>query len=123
MINVFISILTVSTSFPQITAAFLQHTMGVASGMAHAWLRVIREGHKAKQTMGHLSKRRWKHLGKRLHQKGRGFKIQQGAGFGIPLAMLASWGIKKIVKKIQGGSGIRRKNKSRKRQTRTLLLQ
>ena len=104
--------------------------MGVGIGMAHAWLRAIREGHKARQTMAHLSKRRWNYLGKRLHQhqRGRGsnqaggfggeiFKAfvrsqrrlnQQGSGLGIPLMMLASWGINKIRKKIKKGSGKRR---------------
>ena len=99
--------------------------MGVGWGMAKAWLGAIREGYKARQTMAHSSKNRWKYMAKRLHQGGRGFKTQKGSGFGIPLAMLASWGINKIMKKIQKGSGIRRKNKFRRRKTktRTLLLQ
>ena len=98
--------------------------MGVRWGMAKAWLGAIREGYKARQMMAHLSKNRWKYMAKRLHQGGRGFKTQKGSGFGIPLAMLASWGINKIRKKIQGGSGRkRRKITTRRRRTHTLLTQ
>ena len=121
--------------------------MGGRWGMAKAWLGAIREGYRARQTMGHLSKSRWNYLGKQLHQhqRGRGlnqaggfggeiFKAfvksqrrrrnQQGLGLGIPLAMLASWGINKIRQKIQKGSGKRRRTMTtRTRPTHTLLTQ
>lgn len=108
--------------------------------MAQAWMRAIR-GYKAKQTMAHLSKSRWNYLGKRL-QQGRG--LNQAGGFGddiftllprhkrrnhqrgsgIGLAMLGSWVFNKIRKKIQGGSGKRRrKPQTRRRDTHTLLTQ
>ena len=98
--------------------------MGVGWGMVKTWLGAI-QGYRAKQTMAHLSKKRWNYMGKRLHQGGRGLKTQKGAGLAIPFAMLASWGINKIRKKIQGGSGIRRTRKfgKRRRKTRTLILQ
>ena len=100
--------------------------MGVGWGMAKAWLGAIREGYRARQTMAHLSRSRWKYLGKRLHQhqKGRGLN-QTGSGLGIPLAMLASWGINKIRQKIQKGSGKQRKRRRKKitRRTHTLLTQ
>ena len=92
--------------------------MGVGWGMAKAWLGVMREGYKARQTMAHLNKNRWNYMGKQLykHQKGRSLnqtkrrrqRNQQGSGF--PLVMLASWGINKIRKKIQEGTGKKAKD-------------
>ena len=58
--------------------------MGVGMGMAHAWMRAIREGYLAKQRMAHLSKSRWKYLRKRLHQQGRGLNQ---TGSGLPLIL------------------------------------
>ena len=63
--------------------------MGVGYGMASAWMRAIREGYKARQTMAHLSRSRWKYLGKQLNQR--------GSGIFIPI--LASYALKKMRKR------------------------
>ena len=97
---------------------------GHAAALASALMNVVREGYLARQKYAHLSKNKWKYMANRIyeHQKGRG--LNQTGGFGVLPALAAKWIIGKVIKKVQGGSGIRRKNKTRRRrQTRSLLLQ
>ena len=67
--------------YNQISAAFhrqyvftnlLHRNMGLAKGMAHAWMRVIREGFLAKQRMAHLSKKQWNYLRKKAYEQQHG---------------------------------------------------
>ena len=84
--------------------------MGVGVGMANAWIRAIREGYKARQTMSHLSKKRWNHMGKRLYQN------QHGSGLiGGIIPLVGTYILKKLIKKKQTGSGKPKKRKRLKR--------